>query len=48
MATIKETSGNKKRAYQKATMKTIVMASKTSLLSGSGMDIFTLNNGWLQ
>ena len=53
MATIKETSGNKKRTYQKATMMTVEMAGKTSLLSASGspsgsLGIGIMNNGYFQ
>lgn len=47
MATTKEISGNKKRTYQKATMKTVEMVSKTPLLSGSAFGIMTLTGGEL-
>ena len=48
MTTTKETSGNKKRTYQKATMMTVEMTGKTSLLSASGnFGISVLNNGTL-
>ena len=46
MATTKEISGKKKRAYQKATMGTIGMVCKTPLLCCSG--ISELNNGELE
>ena len=46
MATRKEIAGNKKRAYQKATMKMIGVKCKTSLLCCSG--ISELNNGELE
>ena len=46
MATTKEIAGNKKRAYQKATMKMIGVKCKTSLLCCSG--ISELNNGELE
>lgn len=53
MTAIKETSGNKKRTYQKATMMTVEMAGKTSLLSASGspsgsLGIGIMNNGYFQ
>ena len=34
MATIKETSGNKKRTYQKATMKTVVIITVSMFQGG--------------
>ena len=46
MATTKEMSGNKKRTYQKATMKMIGVKCKTSLLCSSGISV--MNNGELQ
>ena len=46
MTTTKEIAGNKKRAYQKATMKMIGVKCKTSLLCCSG--ISELNNGELE
>ena len=46
MATTKEIAGNKKRAYQKATMKMLGVKCKTSLLCCSG--ISELNNGELE
>ena len=46
MATIKEIAGNKKRAYQKATMKMIGVNCKTSLLCSSGISV--MSNGELQ
>ncbi len=49
MATIKETSGNKKRTYQKATINIVELVGKTSLLSASGnFGISVLNNGLFQ
>ena len=52
MATIKETSGNKKRTYQKATINVVELVGKTSLLSASGASgnfgISVLNNGLFQ
>ena len=46
MATTKEIAGNKKRAYQKATMKMIGVNCKTSLLCSSGIQV--MSNGELQ
>ena len=46
MATTKEIAGNKKRTYQKATMKMIGVKCKTSLLCCSGIQ--ELNHGELQ
>ena len=53
MATIKETSGNKKRTYQKATINIVELTGKTSLLSASGspsgsLGIGIMNNGYFQ
>lgn len=48
MATTKETSGNKKRTYQKATIKVVELVGNTSLLSASGnFGVSVLNNGYL-
>ena len=46
MTTTKEIAGNKKRAYQKATMKMIGVNCKTSLLCSSGISV--MSNGELQ
>ena len=48
MTTTKETSGNKKRTYRKATINIVDLTGKTSLLSASGnFGISVLNNGTL-